>query len=84
MAGDFYLPPGFALDERQWAALRDLGWGDPVLTLSRDEEIQPRNHTRSWPVERLPEACAHVLLTLMSVYGFHEDDPLRVSLDPFT
>jgi hypothetical protein len=35
------------------------------------------------PIEQLPLACRHTLLTLAVVYGFHEDDPLQVSLDPF-
>lgn len=84
VAGDYYLPRYVRLDEDQRAALRELGWADPVEDLSGDDEIQPRNHVRSWPIEQLPIACAHTLLTLASVYGFTGDDPLRVRLDPFT
>jgi hypothetical protein len=61
----------------------ELGWGDPVPDLSGDDDVQPRNHTRSWPIQQLPLACRHTLLTLAVVYAFHEDDPLQVSLDPF-
>lgn len=70
-------------DDGQRTALRELGWGDPVPDLSGGDDIQPRNHTRSWPIEQLPLACRHTLLTLAVVYGFHEDDPLQVSFDPF-
>ena len=51
--------------------------------LSGDDDIQPRNHTRSWPIQQLPEACHHTLRTLATVYGFTEDDPLQVTLEPF-
>ena len=63
--------------------LHDLGWGDPVPDLSGDDEVQPRNHTRSWPITELPAACAHTLQTLATVYGFSEDEPLNVRLEPF-
>lgn len=84
VAGDYYLPPAAHLDDGQRTALRELGWGDPVPDLSGGDDIQPRNHTRSWPIEQLPTACRHTLLTLAIVYGFHEDDPLQVRLDPFS
>lgn len=77
------IPRAAHLDDGQRTALRELGWGDPVPNLSGGDDIQPRNHTRSWPIEQLPLACRHTLLTLAVVYGFHEDDPLQVSLDPF-
>jgi hypothetical protein len=83
VAGDYYLPLDWRLDPDQRAALRELGWGDPVPDLSGDDDIQPRNHTRSWPIQQLPEACRHTLLTLATVYGFTEDDPLQISLEPF-
>lgn len=47
VAGDYYLPEPARLDDTQRAKLRDLGWADPVADLSGDDEIQPRNHTRS-------------------------------------
>jgi hypothetical protein len=83
VAGDYYLPPAAQLDDGQRMALRELGWSDPVPDLSGGDDIQPRNHTRSWPIEQLPLACRHTLLTLAVVYGFHEDDRLQVRLDPF-
>lgn len=83
VAGDFYLPQDAHLDPGQWAALRRLGWADPVPDLSGDDEIQPRNHTRSWPVDELVDACDHVLMTLQCVYGFAETDTIGVYLDPF-
>ena len=83
VAGDYYLPATHHLDAEQRARLRDLGWADPVPDLSGDDDIQPRNHTRSWPIEELPAACVHTLVTLVEVYGFTELDPLRISLDPF-
>lgn len=32
---------------------------------------------------QLPEACEHVLVTLQAVYGFTDQDPVVVALDPF-
>jgi hypothetical protein len=32
---------------------------------------------------QLPEACEHVLATLQAVYGFTDQDPVVVVLDPF-
>ncbi len=84
VAGDYYLPEPARLDPTQRARLRELGWADPVADLSGDDEIQPRNHTRSWPMAELPEACAHVVATLRAVYGFTDDDLIAVDLDPFT
>lgn len=84
VAGAYYLPEPARLDPAQRARLRELGWADPVADLSGDDEIQPRNHTRSWPMAELPEACAHVVATLQAVYGFTEDDAIGVYLDPFT
>ena len=84
VAGDYYLPPAARLSPDQWSKLRELGWGDPVPDLSGDDEIQPRNHTRSWPMADLRLAVEHVLGTLQVVYGFSEHDPVIVALDPFT
>lgn len=83
VAGDYYLPPHAHLDDGQRMALRELGWDDPVPDLSGGDDIQPRDHTRSCPIQQLPLACRPTLLTLAVAYGFHEDDPLQVSLDPF-
>ena len=83
VAGDYYLPVSARLSDDQWVQLRRLGWADPVPDLSGDDEIQPRNHTRSWPMAQLPEACEHVLATLQAVYGFTDQDPVVVALDPF-
>ena len=44
----------------------------------------PRNHTRSWPMAQLGDACEHVIGTLQAVYGFTEHDAIAVYLDPFT
>lgn len=84
VAGDYYLPPTARLDDAQKEALRELGWADPVPDLTGGDDIQPRNHTRSWPIVQLPLACAHTLLTLATVYDFSEDEPMRIGLDPFT
>ncbi|HMQ27755.1 MAG TPA: hypothetical protein PKA98_17325, partial [Acidimicrobiales bacterium] len=80
----YYLPEPARLDPTQRAKLRDLGWADPVADLSGDDEIQPRNHTRSWPMAQLPDACEHVIGTLQAVYGFTDHDAIGVYLDPFT
>lgn len=84
VAGDYYLPEPARLDPTQRAKLRDLGWADPVADLSGDDEIQPRNHTRSWPMAQLADACEHVIGTLQAVYGFTDHDAIAVYLDPFT
>jgi hypothetical protein len=84
VSGDYDLPPSARLNDEQWAMLRDLGWGDPVPDLSGDDEIQPRNHTRSWQMSELPVAVEHVFGTLQIVFGFSEAEPVIVNLDPFT
>ncbi len=81
VAGDYYLPA--RLNDDQRAELRRLGWADPVEDLSGGDDIQPRNHTRSWPAEQLADACDLVLVTLQAVYGFTEADTIGVYLDPF-
>jgi len=83
VAGDYYLPVAARLNDEQRTTLRALGWADPVADLSGDDEIQPRNHTRSWPMNQLDDACEHVITTLHLVYGFSEDDAIGVWLDPF-
>ncbi len=57
--------------------------GRPGARPGRDDEIQPRNHTRTWPVDRLADACDQVLMTLQVVYGFTETDTIGVYVDPF-
>ena len=75
MSGPFDLDGPLLSDSREFVVTPSFAGGD---------DIQPRNHVRSWPIEQLPTACAHTLLTLATVYGFTEDDPLRVGLEPFT
>ena len=82
VAGDYYLPVSARLRDDQWVALCRLGWADPVPDLSGGDDIQPRNHTRSWPMAQLPEACEHVMATLQAVYGFTEQDPVVVPWTP--
>lgn len=76
VAGDGQLPLGFELTGDQLAALEELGW------LAPDGEGDRPNHQLSWSADQLPEACAHVLATLVEVYGFGEDDPVRVTVGP--
>lgn len=78
VAGDHHLPAGQQLDEAQQALLATLGWHEPL-----DEEGM-RNWHRSWPAADLPRACDHVFATLVDVYGFDEDQPLVVAVDPFS
>ncbi len=77
VSADAHLPVDHWLDRRQVETLRTLGWNDP-----QDEEGM-RNFHRSWPASALPQACAEVVSTLVEVYGFRDDDIVRVIVAPF-
>lgn len=77
VAGDAHMPASHWLSPLQVGRLRALGWLDPL------DEDGMRNFHRSWPAERLADACAHTLATLVEVYGFRDDDVLRIMVEPF-
>lgn len=77
VAGDDHLPPSHWLSPLQIERLRALGWLDPL------DEDGMRNFHRSWPAEQLAEACAHTLAALVEVYGFRDDDVVRIVVEPF-
>lgn len=80
VVGNELLAVDERLDERQRAQLRALGWGDPVGPAAEGLA----NHERVWPAPfDLDAACWHVVLTLLSVYGFDLDDPVLVTVEPF-
>ncbi len=85
VVGNFYIgEPDARLGPSQLAQLRDLGWGDPVEDPSTDDNIQPRNHTRTWPVPiDFGSAASLVVVTLAAVYGIAEEEELLVSVDPW-
>lgn len=85
VCGNFYIGDEEArLGPAQLQALRDLGWADPVDDDTDDEEVQPRNHTRSWPSPiDYHAAAAAVIGTLVAVHGLRESDRLRLSVDGF-
>ncbi|HVM09160.1 MAG TPA: hypothetical protein VM345_11895 [Acidimicrobiales bacterium] len=69
--------PGFVVTPHQVDALRALGWSDPL-----DEEGMQNFH-RSWDAADLGAGVAHTLLTLVDVYGFTDDDVVRILIEPF-
>jgi hypothetical protein len=77
VSADAHLPVDAWLERHQVAQLRELGWEDPL-----DAEGM-RNFHRSWPADQLADACAHVVATLVDVYGFGDDDEVRVIVAPF-
>jgi hypothetical protein len=84
VTGSFYLGTDDVLSDAQVGRLRSLGWGDPVPDVDDDEEVQPRNHTRVWPVRIDVHAAAwHVVLTLSAVYGFDLESPWHATAELF-
>jgi hypothetical protein len=84
VTGNFYLDEEDHLDGEQIAQVQALGWDDPLDDPSDDEDLQPRNHTRIWPVPLdLDTACWHVAVTLVTVYGFDLEEPVLVEVGLF-
>ena len=77
VSADAHLPVDAWLSRDQVERLRALGWHDPL-----DEEGM-RNFHRSWPADHLADACGHVVQSLVEVYGFRDDDVVRVVVAPF-
>lgn len=52
------------------------GWNEPL------DEVGMENFHRRFGGDEMAAACAEVLSTLRAVYGFREDEELRVVVDP--
>ncbi|HVM09179.1 MAG TPA: hypothetical protein VM345_11990 [Acidimicrobiales bacterium] len=76
VSSEFYLP-GFTITDKQVDALHRLGWDDPL------DEPGMENYHRSWNAADLEQAVVHVVATLVDVYGFDDNDEVRVLVEPF-
>lgn len=85
VVGSHYIDdPAAKLTTGQLERLRSLAWGDPIHEPNDDDEIQPRNQTRSWPLPiDFEAASALVVVTVSSVYGLTTDDEGVLTVDPW-
>lgn len=77
ISADAHLPVDAWLTPEQVQRLRAMGWSDPL-----DEEGM-RNFHQSWPAAQLADACAHAVGSLAEVFGFRDDEAVRVVVAPF-
>lgn len=77
VSSDSHLRESDWLTPDQQAALVARGWKLPL------DENGMENFHRSYPGADLRAACREVMNTLTDVYGFREDEVLRVIVEPF-
>lgn len=77
VSADFHLPKRDRLTARQHEDLVARGWELPL------DEDGMQNFHRSYPACDLRAACCEVVSTLIDVYGFREDEVVRVIVEPF-
>lgn len=77
VSSDFHLPDRDWLTPLQQVTLVGRGWKLPL------DEDGMQNFHRSYAAGDLAAACREVIDTLVEVYGFREDETLRVIVEPF-
>lgn len=88
VCGNYYIAASMGhadlLSDDQVGALVALGFGEAIDDPEGGDEVQPRNHTRTWPAPiDWVGAVAAVVLALVEVYGVSDHDELTVAIDEF-